>query len=252
MCVHVAVMAWRSSLLQLSMREEISFSLPSLPTATTRKNAPVFSSLGPATAELGTASVLISGTIGLEVVEGGIARFVAPPGTVAVSLNGVTVNAPIGPDGRFTAALPGGALTLANSPYVVGFSYAGDANFEAATATSSLRVVDATGPTILAVSVTPDTLGPPNHKLIDVTVTYGAIDLGGAPVCSLSVSSNEAANGLGDGNTSIDWRVIDPHHVQLRAERSGLGTGRLYTIAIRCTDGSGNASTALRTVSVTK
>ena len=66
----------------------------------------------------------------------------------------------------------------------------------------------------------------------------------------MTVSSNEPINGLGDGNTSIDWKVIDPHHVQLRAERAGSGTGRIYTIAIRCSDSFGNASGASGTVSV--
>jgi hypothetical protein len=45
---------------------------------------------------------------------------------------------------------------------------------------------------------------------------------------------------------------VDAHHVLLRAERSGLGSGRLYTLTVRCTDASGNASTAIGTVTVAK
>jgi hypothetical protein len=33
--------------------------------------------------------------------------------------------------------------------------------------------------------------------------------------------------------------VTGAHHVRLRAERSGGGTGRTYTIAITCTDTAG-------------
>jgi hypothetical protein len=162
----------------------------------------------------------------------------------------VTVNAPIGAGGAFTASVPTAAIPASNTPYSIGFSFAGDANFAGATGTSSLRVTDTTAPSIGGVSTTPGNLGPPNHKLIDVLVGYTAADFSGAPSCTVSVSSNEPINGLGDGNTSIDWKVIDPHHVQLRAERAGTGTGRIYTIAVRCTDSFGNTSSASGTVSV--
>jgi hypothetical protein len=47
-------------------------------------------------------------------------------------------------------------------------------------------------------------------------------------------------------------RVIDPHDVLLRAERAGTGSGRLYTIAIGCTDGAGNRASHGATVPVSK
>ena len=67
---------------------------------------------------------------------------------------------------------------------------------------------------------------------------------------SLSVISNEPLNGTGDGNTAVDWVVVDAHHVQLRAERDGDGTGRIYTITITATDSAGNTSAQTVTVSV--
>ena len=70
--------------------------------------------------------------------------------------------------------------------------------------------------------------------------------------CVLTVASNEPINGLGDGDTAPDWEVVDDHHVQLRAERSGKGNGRLYTITTTCTDASGNAVTKTSTVFVPK
>ena len=86
--------------------------------------------------------------------------------------------------------------------------------------------------------------------MVDVAVNYGgATDNCSAASCVLTVSSNEAVNGTGDGNTSTDWEVVDAHHVRLRAERAGNGDGRIYTIALTCTDASGNK--IVRTATVT-
>jgi len=92
-----------------------------------------------------------------------------------------------------------------------------------------------------------------NGKAAEIFRRYGvhaATDVTGVPVCSLAVSSNEALNGPGDGNTAVDWQVIDANHVRLRAERAGTGTGRLYTLTISCRDAAGNRGTATATVSV--
>jgi hypothetical protein len=77
----------------------------------------------------------------------------------------------------------------------------------------------------------------------NVAVLYSATDLAGTPKCSLSVTSNEPINGPGDGNTDVDWQVIGPDHVRLRAERAAEGNGRVYTITVSCSDASGNVST---------
>jgi hypothetical protein len=63
------------------------------------------------------------------------------------------------------------------------------------------------------------------------------------------VTSNEPAEGNGDGHTSVDWEILDAHHVRLRSERAGGETGRIYTILITCTDSSGASSS--RSVAVT-
>ncbi len=118
------------------------------------------------------------------------------------------------------------------------------------TVTTSIAVANP-APVISGAAVDRPVLSPPNHKLIPVTVDYAAEDNCGSPVlCGLSISSNEPTNGGGDGNTPSDWQVVDPHHVLLRAERSGKGSGRIYTIAIRCADPAGSASTATVAVSV--
>jgi len=66
----------------------------------------------------------------------------------------------------------------------------------------------------------------------------------------VSVASNEPVDGLGDGDTAPDWEMTGAQTLRLRAERSGKGSGRVYTITIQATDASGNAATAQATVSV--
>jgi hypothetical protein len=107
-------------------------------------------------------------------------------------------------------------------------------------------------PTITGVSANPSVLWPPNHRLVDVTVSYDVTDNCPLPPgsCTLSVTSNEPVLGHGSGHTSPDWIVLDDHHVLLRAEREGPGNGRIYTITITCVDSGGNTSTDDVTVTV--
>jgi hypothetical protein len=116
-------------------------------------------------------------------------------------------------------------------------------------------VADTTPPTISNVGADPAALWPPNHRMVNVTVSYDVEDNSDSPAainCALSVSSNEPVNGTGDGDAAPDWEITDAHHVQLRAERAGTGDGRVYTITITCMDSSGNASSRTVTVSVPK
>jgi len=112
------------------------------------------------------------------------------------------------------------------------------------------EVVDTTAPRI-APDANKTILWPPNHKMVDISINANASDNSGLPVTlSATVTSNEPVNGLGDGDMAPDWTspVINQSTgvitLQLRAERSGSGNGREYTIAITATDSSGNSSTA--------
>ena len=116
---------------------------------------------------------------------------------------------------------------------------------------ANVTVVDTTGPTVTPLVLSPaGPLWPPNHQMVDVTVSYGATDNCGSASCVLTVSSNEAVNGAGDGNTSPDWQVLDANHVRLRAERAGGGSGRIYTITATCSDEHGNQTVRTATVVV--
>ena len=105
---------------------------------------------------------------------------------------------------------------------------------------------------ISAVAASPSVLWPPNHKMAPATVTASASDLCSAALVYkiTSVSSNEPVNGTGDGDTAPDWVITGNLTVNLRAERSGSGSGRVYTIMVGCTDASGNSSTKTTTVTV--
>lgn len=120
------------------------------------------------------------------------------------------------------------------------------------TAELSVVPVDTTPPVIESLSVSPDELWAPNHMMEEVTVSVTATDLcDAAPVCGLSsVSSNERSNASGDGNTPEDWVITGDLTADLRAERSGQGGGRVYTLTTECRDASGNVTSDSVTVSV--
>jgi hypothetical protein len=112
-----------------------------------------------------------------------------------------------------------------------------------ATGTTEI-VTDTTPPTIAGVSANPSSLWPPNHKMVAVKVSVSASDAGSAVTCKIaSVSSNEPVDGLGDGDTAPDWQITGNLTVDLRAERSGNGRGRIYTIVVECVDAAQNRST---------
>jgi PKD domain-containing protein/FG-GAP repeat protein len=119
--------------------------------------------------------------------------------------------------------------------------------------TVTITVVDTSGPAITDASATPAVLWPANHKLVPITVSVTAIDNCSAATCRIvSIVSNEPVNGTGDGDAAPDWTITGDLTASLRAERSGQGSGRVYSIVVECTDIYGNSSTATVTASVPK
>ena len=114
----------------------------------------------------------------------------------------------------------------------------------------TVQVIDSTAPTLVS-EADSYILWPPNHEMVNVAISALASDNSGSAVTlNATVTSNEPAEGLDTGDIGPDWTepVINQTtgmiYTQLRAERSGSGSGRIYTITITATDSSGNVSTA--------
>jgi uncharacterized lipoprotein YddW (UPF0748 family) len=170
----------------------------------------------------------------------------------------VAITAPVATDNCGVASLTGTrsdnlALTAAYPKGVTTITWVATdaAGNTSATCTQTIMVSDTEAPTITNLTADPSVLTPPNHKMRDVTIAYTLADNCGPVTSSIAVSSNEPENGNGDGgNNGPDWKIIDNHHVQLRAERSGKGDGRVYTITVTATDAAGNKTTRNVTVTV--
>jgi hypothetical protein len=127
-----------------------------------------------------------------------------------------------------------------------------DGNGGSASDSIVVTVRDETVPTIASVSATPDALSTPNHEFVPVAVAVAVSDACGDGLrCRIvSVTSNEPVAGLWRGDSGPDWEIVGDLSVNLRAERSPKGDGRVYTITVECADASGNTASSTVTVLV--
>jgi uncharacterized repeat protein (TIGR01451 family) len=148
----------------------------------------------------------------------------------------------------FVVAIANGApSSITNTATVTGERP--DSNPANNSASATLKVNH--NPVCTALSAGPP-LWPPNHKLRLVTVT-GATDPDGNALTTTitSVTQDEPLNGLGDGDTSPDaFPGPASNQALIRAERSGLGDGRVYVLHVTVTDGLGGQCTGTAAVSV--
>ncbi|MDH3468272.1 MAG: hypothetical protein OES26_20590 [Gammaproteobacteria bacterium] len=126
---------------------------------------------------------------------------------------------------------------------------------------STVSIEDTTPPEI-GLTLSPSVLWPPNHKMVQITPVITVSDVCDAsPTVALtSITTNEGEetatydplfdDNIGDGHTSNDIDVDDAGNIYLRAERSGAGGGRIYTITYTATDASGRSATATAHVTV--
>jgi hypothetical protein len=121
-----------------------------------------------------------------------------------------------------------------------------------ATGSFTITVQDTIAPTITNLVASPSRLAPVNHKLVSVALTATVNDAADATpkIRIVNITANEPVNGKGDGNTDPDWIITGDMTLQLRAERSGTGTDRVYTVQVEATDASGNKETSTVTVTV--
>jgi Beta-1,4-xylanase len=124
-----------------------------------------------------------------------------------------------------------------------------DAAGHTGSVTATVSNIDKTAP-VLKLAADPGVLFPPNHKLVPVRLTWEAADEGSgiASVKLVSVTSNEPDHGRGGGDKPEDIQGADigtaDEIILLRAERSGQGNGRIYTIVYEAADLAGNVARA--------
>jgi hypothetical protein len=121
-----------------------------------------------------------------------------------------------------------------------------------ATGSFTITVQDTIAPTVENLVASPSRLAPVNHKLINVALSASVSDtVDAAPkIRIVNVTANEPVNGKGDGNTDPDWVITGDMTLQLRAERAGTGTDRVYTVHVESADAAGNTQPAAVTVTV--
>jgi len=157
-------------------------------------------------------------------------------------------------DGAPEVVLPGYiavvSLTEDGSHTLIVWAVDNAGNVEAPPIQLSVKI-DKTPP-ILAVTVCEAILWPPNHQYRAIRpVTFASDNLTqGLMIFLVSVQSNEPDDELGDGDKPNDIVVNPDGTISLRAERSGTGSGRVYTITYQAVDEAGNAATATALVVV--
>jgi uncharacterized protein DUF642 len=107
-------------------------------------------------------------------------------------------------------------------------------------------------PDCSAVTASPAELWPPNHKLKLITLSGGTDPDGDAVTITITgVHQDEPVSGTGAGDTAPDAAAVSAsNQLQVRAERSGNGDGRVYVISYTATDSDGNTCSGTETVAV--
>jgi hypothetical protein len=115
--------------------------------------------------------------------------------------------------------------------------------------------IDRTAPAV-SCAATPAELWAPDHALVPVHVAVTVTDAlsGAAGAVLVSATSSEPDDGSGDGSTAGDVQGFDAGTPDtdglLRAERSGSGKGRVYSLRYEGRDAAGNAASCVATVRV--
>lgn len=115
----------------------------------------------------------------------------------------------------------------------------------------TVTVRDTTAPVINGITPSVGSLWPPNHHMVGITVTVDATDAAGAVTSRIvAVTSSEPDYTRDDDDRRNDIVVTGDLTVDLRAERLGSGSGRVYTLTVEVTDAAGNATQATTTIVV--
>jgi hypothetical protein len=124
------------------------------------------------------------------------------------------------------------------------------------TDTVVITVSDVTPPRIVSLSASPAVLWPPRGQFVPVSLSVDATDAAGSPRCRIvGVTSDEPSHVFSGALVWLnwlfrDWWITSDLSLLLRAERTPWGNGRTYSVAVQCSDASGNTSGATTTVLV--
>jgi hypothetical protein len=125
------------------------------------------------------------------------------------------------------------------------FDFAGNS----ASATATGINIDKTPPAISGLPAGNCTLWPPNHKFVTVATISATDALSGVASFNVTGMSNEPMD-PNDADILISGTGLGPRTVQLRADRLGAGSGRVYTVISTATDAAGNTVNAISTCTV--
>jgi hypothetical protein len=179
---------------------------------TVSKLTPQINLSSPAPITVGTATIVLSGTIA--------GTGAAPTGTVSVSIgsgsNSASNSGPLNSSGGFQITLSVSALQASATPYMITYNYSGDSTYAAAPNTSTTLQVNATSTTTVTSSLNPSTVGKQVTFTATVssslgmprgTVTFmdGSTQLGQPVTLAIKTGSAQLANvtSLNQGTHSI-------------------------------------------------
>jgi hypothetical protein len=168
---------------------------------------------------------------------------------------GVTVlnNGDFGGRVTITSGSTASTLTISNVQPADAGSYSVETTGHCSTATQSATLAVNSGPPTITLIGNTIELWPPNHSYHSFNVSDFVASASDGCDASVNVNSvyitkvtsDEAENGNGSGNTLNDIVIAaNCKSVQLRAEREGGGDGRVYTIFFSVRDAAGNVGTA--------
>jgi|SRR6478609_455917 len=118
-----------------------------------------------------------------------------------------------------------------------------------ASATVGSINIDKTPPALSGLPAAGCTLWPPDKKFVTLATISAADVLSGMSSFNVTGTSNEPED-PNNPDIIISGSGTQPRTVQLRADRLGTGTGRVYTLMTTATDMAGNTTTAVSTCTV--
>ncbi|HKO58750.1 MAG TPA: Ig-like domain-containing protein, partial [Thermoanaerobaculia bacterium] len=190
-----------------------------------QKATPVFTNLSAPTIIVATASTTISGKL--------TAGSLVPPGSVSITINGVSQTAAIQADGTFSSTFNTGSLAVGG--YTISFSYAGSANFNAASATSTLSVIyNLTGGALPSGSGPTNSTVPFRVQLFSATgvnLSTPSLTLTAYGIRLVSSSTWQAAQTTGNGDLEFDFQNAQSGAYKFNLKTTGVAPGS-YVLGI--------------------